>query len=108
MPLNKKPNQTKPDCFVDSQFFSVVRHARCFDLGSKRDRLYVERDDSLVVTPELSFLSMLVKELYVYIYLLIHLLATGMLSSWEELCIYAYVVACNSEQNWYLITLKGW
>ena len=60
------------DCFSKSQIFRVVRHARCFKLGSKPGRYHVG-----CLTPEPSSFSALVKEIFINILFTYTLLVPG-------------------------------
>ena len=73
------------------QLFSMVRHARCFKLGTKPGWLTAVR----YLILKLSSFSAKAKEFFqrTFIYTLS---ATGVLDSWEEFCIYAYVAVSNS------------
>ena len=70
----------------------MLRHARCFKLGSKPSCLCVSR----ISYPRTIVILRVRVGIFMYMFLLIRLLSTGVLNSWEELCIYAYVVAFNS------------
>ena len=80
------------DCFVVLQLFSVAGHARCFKLGSKSGWLYVS---STSYSRPIVILSVsegiFCKSIFTY-----SQSVTGMLNSWEEFSIYAYVAASNS------------
>ena len=64
----------------------MARHARCFKVGSKTGWLYVSR----ISYPQI-IIPLCASEGILRIYLFTYTLFV--LSSWEELCIYAYVVA---------------
>ena len=83
----------RKNCFIVSQLFSIARHVRCFKLGSKPSRLYVNR----IFSPK-AIVPLYANEgvFSLYIYLHIRLSATEVLNSCEELGIYADMVAGNS------------
>ena len=79
------PLQT--DCFVVSQLFSVARHTRYFKLGLKSGCLYVSQ-----IPYSWAIVILSVSEGIFYVYIFTYTLsATQVFTSWEELCINAYV-----------------
>ena len=84
------------DRFVGSRLFSVAWHARCFKLRSKH-WLYVSQ---ISYPRDIVILSVSKGIFYRYIYLHLHFSSTGVLNSWVELYIYAYVVTGNSSPEW--------
>ena len=85
----ERAREWSTDCFVVLQLFSVTRYARAFKLWSKPGWLYISR---------ISYYRHSHRKrrnfcIYIFTYTLS---AIGVLSSWEELCIYVYVAASNS------------
>ena len=74
-----------------TQIFTSARYAKCFKLGSKPSWLYV----SQISNPRFIIIVSL-NEMIFYVYTFTYTLsATRLLSSSEDLCIYAYVAAGN-------------
>ncbi len=73
----------------------------CVDMrdASSWDRKPADYTSVGYLTPRLPILSVSSGIFNMHIYLHIRLLVTGEFNSWEELCIYAYVVTAHSHMN---------
>ena len=81
------------DCFIVSQLFCVAWYARGFKLELKPGWLYV----SWISYPKATMPLRVSEGIFcIYIHLDIHLSATRVLNSLEQLCIYAYMITSNS------------
>ena len=74
------------DCFVESQIFSVARHVGRLKLGSKPAKLYV-RLCIIALRQQANHISSRIIKNYVVTSVCLYFCLTGVLNSFEELCI---------------------